>query len=1211
MSELGVWKNLRTVALVILSASAGAISLRAQFTWTDASGSNHNASENGNWQGGSAIAFTGGGASGVTNNTSGTTSILINVPVVMNGNITVTNTVTAGAGLLMNGTLSGAGNLTITNNGIQPLQFAGVDSRTSGSTTITTGTFTVGNGISTTAMISGNVADSGTLSFFSGAGASQTYGGNISGTGSVTYGGSNTATLTLTGSNSYSGLTSVNNGTLADGVSGASFSSNSAVLVGTNGTLSVNSNETIAGLQNGGGGGTVSLGSGTALTVNTTGIAGPFSGVINGSGALVTGGTGTMTLNGTSNSYSGGTTVSSGTLVVNNASGSATGSGGVTISNGATLQIGAVGAGTNGAIAGSVTDNGILSFAETSTFGNTITGTGVVTVLNGGNATITGNSNTYSGGTLYAGNTNFGNAVSGGGGVFDTQSGIITFTGTNKTYSGLTTVATGATLADAMDGAFSANSTIAVATGANLQVGFNETISGLIGSSNLGGTVTIASGKTLTLNTAGFTDEYQGVITGSGSVAVSSAGGKEIFVGANSYTGGTTINTAGVLQLGDGTNNGSVTGSIIDNGTLGFNLAGNTSLGNTVSGTGILNVVGTGTLTFSGANKTYSGQTNVSAGTIADTVSGDFSPNSIIALSSTGGVNVNSNESIAGLTGTSSVGVAIGSGATLTISSASVSADLYTGVISGAGALNKSGATTFNEILAGANTYTGGTTVNGGLLILTNTTGSGTGTGGITIGSSGTLQFGSASTTTSGSVSGAIVDNGNFNINLTVNSSLANAISGTGNVRLTQLSTLTFTGTNKTYSGNTFIGPSGAVIVDANAGAYSPNSTMKLSTGTTLDVNYNETIAGLIGNRGFAGNVSLGSSVNLIINNAVANTFQGVISGSTGSLTIGGTGSSIFTGTNTYGGGSTINSGATLQIGDGVTSNSSIAGAIVDNGTLVLNEDGSANVAFANAISGTGAVSVLTGGMITLPNANTYSGGTTIYSGTVILTNSTGSALGSGPVNITSSTPSTIGSGGALIANNSITGALTIGGGGKLFPGMFNSGASTFTPGTFSAPSATFAGNGLLYFFINNATGTAGANWSLLNISGALNITASNSAQFGISINSVTAGNLAGSVVNFNPAQSYSWMIANTTGGITGFNSNAFLLTTASFGSNPGFANSLGTGSFFVSQVGNNLFLNFTPVPEPSTWGLLLAGTALLATGALRRRKLIGRGQSR
>jgi len=99
----------------------------------------------------------------------------------------------------------------------------------------------------------------------------------------------------------------------------------------------------------------------------------------------------------------------------------------------------------------------------------------------------------------------------------------------------------------------------------------------------------------------------------------------------------------------------------------------------------------------------------------------------------------------------------------------------------------------------------------------------------------------------------------------------------------------------------------------------------------------------------------------------------------------------------------------------------------------------------------------------------------------------------------------------------------------------------------------------------------------------------------------VNAGNLAGAVSNFDPTQSYSWMIATTTGGITGFTSNGFLTSTAAFSSTPGFQNSLGLGSFFLSQSGNDLFLNFTPVPEPSTEASLLAGLTLLIGGALRR----------
>ncbi|MSU51361.1 MAG: PEP-CTERM sorting domain-containing protein [Opitutus sp.] len=47
-----------------------------------------------------------------------------------------------------------------------------------------------------------------------------------------------------------------------------------------------------------------------------------------------------------------------------------------------------------------------------------------------------------------------------------------------------------------------------------------------------------------------------------------------------------------------------------------------------------------------------------------------------------------------------------------------------------------------------------------------------------------------------------------------------------------------------------------------------------------------------------------------------------------------------------------------------------------------------------------------------------------------------------------------------------------------------------------------------------------------------------------------------------------------------------------------------GQGSFLVTYTGSNLVLsNFDPVPEPSTWALIIAGLGIAAFTTLRRKK--------
>jgi autotransporter-associated beta strand protein len=84
------------------------------------------------------------------------------------------------------------------------------------------------------------------------------------------------------------------------------------------------------------------------------------------------------------------------------------------------------------------------------------------------------------------------------------------------------------------------------------------------------------------------------------------------------------------------------------------------------------------------------------------------------------------------------------------------------------------------------------------------------------------------------------------------------------------------------------------------------------------------------------------------------------------------------------------------------------------------------NTTFAGIISGNSVTKVGTG-TLTLSNANTYSGGTTINGGSIIVTNTTGSAAGTGSV--------TVNNGGTLTGTGIISGAVTVNSGGTLAAG--------------------------------------------------------------------------------------------------------------------------------------------------------------------------------
>lgn len=262
-----------------------------------------------------------------------------------------------------------------------------------------------------------------------------------------------------------------------------------------------------------------------------------------------------------------------------------------------------------------------------------------------------------------------------------------------------------------------------------------------------------------------------------------------------------------------------------------------------------------------------------------------------------------------------------------------------------------------------------------------------------------------------------------------------------------------------------------------------------------------------------------------------------------------------------------VSDASTFNVGD-LTINS--GNVLTFNRTIATN--------YGFAMSGAGSIVLSGTGTVTLSGNNTYTGTTTINAGELNLTGKLGN------------TAVTVASGATLSGTGTITGAVTVSG--TIAPGG-NS------PGTLSVGATTFAPGGRFLWELNQTAGTAGSSsgWSLLAISGALNLTATSSSPFTINLASLTLANAAGTVDDFDPTADYSFTFLTTTTGITGFDASAFAFETTDF-QNPF------SGVWSIAQSGNDLTLNYagSAIPEPSTYAVLF-GAGALAFAALRRRK--------
>ena len=814
----------------------------------------------------------------------------------------------------------------------------------------------------------GSVTNSATgttslLTIATGSGASSTFSGTLqNGYGTVGLTINGAGTQVLAGANTFSGPTTLSAGTLDLANQNALPNS---TLNYQGGTLMFDAAANSHAFTLGGLGGSTALalqdngGNAVALSVGNNGQNTTYSGNLSGSsGSLTKVGSGLLSLGG-NNSYSGGTYINGG--ILNLANPAALPSGGNITFGGGTLQ---------------------YSSFNTQDYSNQIVNsTGPIAIDTNGQ------------------NVNFGGALasSNSGGLLRTGGGTLTLFGASA-YSGGTTfnnTGGGTTLLNSAGGpAIPGNVQIGNATAGTVYVqtaaanqfassasiSFNTSSSGFAVLELMGNSQGVA---TISETTAGY-----GVIENSQTEAGPYANSILTINSPNNSTfGGYLRNTAGAAT-----------------GTIG------------------LNITGTGGLTLSGGNISYTGSTAIpSGGTLTLVNATAFA--SPVTDNGTLGIFTNGSDMFNGTPG-------------------------FNKVVSGTGGLVKSGVNSLG--LGGANTYSGGTTVNAGRIYLYNAAALGTGT--VTIGSSSSVSFwisGSPVITNnfvvnslgmgsggndalfgdgggaggSYTLSGSITLNGPGGINATTSNpmTISGPITGTGGIvkgaYRADLGTVTLSNTNNSYQGGTVIDygtlkqgasgviPSGAGFGDLTVGGGTGSATFDLG-------GFNAPINGLWGNAAGIVTNSGAAAVLTVGNNNASSTFAGQIQSANASLAKTGSGNLTLSGVNTFTGSATVNAGTITLANSGALSGAWVpyntgfifAGNIgnftlgnlgggnnlnmVDANSTAINlsiGSSSANATYSGILSGGGSLTKIGGNSLTLTSSQAYAGTTTIAGGQLVL----------------------------------------------------------------------------------------------------------------------------------------------------------------------------------------------------------------------------------
>ena len=1008
-------------------------------------------------------------------------------------------------------------------------------------------------------------------------------------------------TLTLGGTNTFTGITTISSGVLAInadanlGTAPASAVANQLTLDG--GTLRSVATIAIALPKNRGitltaNGGTIQNNSGVELRTN---------GVIAGSGTLtlVASGAGNTVIdNGTNATGTGLNTYSGGTIIAPGGAGAV-----IPIQS----STGTANNPTSGPFGiGTITFNGGL-FRPTSvsaiTLHNRVTLAADTTIVTGGAALSFLGNVTLSGGTRTitqssANTVTFSGVISDGGnalGLTKAGTGVLIDSGAN-TYTGTTTVTGGVLRAN--DGVGLPAASLLTLNGGSIEVGTNFSRS--LGSA--------AGNVQLTGGTSGFSASAAATVNLGGAAAQVAWGGTNFNPSAlilNDTTAAAALTFSNPLDLNN-------TASTV---TRTINTAANTATVSGVlsnsAGTANLTKSGAGTLVLSNAANTYSGATTFAGGTLSVATLTNGGVASPLGTSSSaaanlvfnggnlqytgatftltrdftlgaggGGFDASNGTNVLTVSGNATVTPTTGTQSFVLTGTGTGNNTLNTVIANGTGtnvtSLTKNGAGTW--VVAGANTYTGATTVNGGVLTTPTLANAGAASG-----------IGAASTAAANLVLNAATlrytgGNASTDRGMTLTGAAAIDLTGTGTVTVggvvTGAGALTKTGTNATLAltgTNTF---TGAVAI--SSGGLRITNSSGLGTGTktiTIIPTANPTSLPGLQLDGSGGNITLPSTISYItsfdaLNGTAPIAGQGAIVNVAGNNTVAG----AFNLTSGGGGTTFLSNAGTLTISGNITPSATLR-------SVVLRGDGNGVVSGVIANGTTAALPVnrdLGAGIWTLSGANSYSGGTSITSGTLYanapIVGTTTSATGTGAVTV--STAGTLGGIGGVL------GAVTVNPGGAVNPGnsvgtLTIAGPVTFgATGTGTAPTYTAE-------LQPAASPVAGTDNDLLALSG----TGANGL---LTLSNPDRLNL----VALNAVTSQTTYTVATFAAETGVFDTVLVNGVATQNSNPAAANYA-----LVTYNPNNIQVtvnNLQAVPEPASLGLLtLGGLGLLA----RRRR--------